>query len=636
MNYFLKFSFFFAFIFSISSLSQENNYAVILIPEALKKDANAVVRNHLIEVNISATNKMVVYEKKVVTVLNKSGNQDAGIWQNYDNDTKITKLSAKIYDAYGNQIKKYKSRNFEDVSAVDGGTLYSDSRVKYVNYTPVSYPYTLVFESEYKTSSTGFIPTWFPINGYYVSVEKATYSLINPTRIPWRQKEINFENFAIEKVNSDTGILYTMRNEKAYKYENSSIASRETLPKVVATLNTFNLKGVDGTYTNWNEFGKWMYEKLLVGRNVLDESTQVKIKNLVKEEDNPIEKAKLIYEFVQNKTRYISVQVGIGGWEPIAANIVDNVGYGDCKGLTNYTKALLDVVGVTSYYTVVYAKDKRNIDANFASIQGNHIILNIPNKGNDIWLECTSQTMPFGFLGDFTDDRNVLVVTPEGGIIKRTPAYKNETNLQTIKGEIQLEESGNVTAQLQRVSKGIQYDDKYFYESFTQKELIKHYKSNVWGYNNNLEIESVTLKNDKENIVFTEDLEISLRDYATVNDTELLFRVNVFNKESAIPKRYRDRKLPLKISRGYKDIDTVLVKIPANYQITILPETKEITSKFGKYKIAFKKIDENSFQYQKTILIKEGLYPKEDYKKYRKFRKSIVRFENTRIAFIKK
>lgn len=63
----------------MSSLSQENNYAVTLIPEALLRDANAVVRNHIKEVSIIAVDKMVVYEKKVVTVLNKSGNIDAFI-----------------------------------------------------------------------------------------------------------------------------------------------------------------------------------------------------------------------------------------------------------------------------------------------------------------------------------------------------------------------------------------------------------------------------------------------------------------------------------------------------------------------------------------------------------------------------
>ena len=159
---------------------------------------------------------------------------------------------------------------------------------------------------------------------------------------------------------------------------------------------------------------------------------------------DPIEKAKIVYAFMQNKTRYISVQVGIGGWEPIAANKVDAVGYGDCKGLTNYTKALLDAVGVTSYYTVVFAQDRRDIDKEFASLQGNHVILNIPNKGKDVWLECTSQTTPFGFLGDFTDDRNVLVITPEGGIIKRTPKYINKDNLQTINADITLKENGSV------------------------------------------------------------------------------------------------------------------------------------------------------------------------------------------------
>ena len=175
-----------------------------------------------------------------------------------------------------------------------------------------------------------------------------------------------------------------------------------------------------------------MHKSLLEGRDVINEATKIKILDWVKEAKSPLEKAKIVYQFMQNKTRYISVQVGIGGWEPIAANQVDQVGYGDCKGLTNYTKALLDVVGVTSYYTVVYASEKRNLDKDFASLQGNHVILNIPNEGKDIWLECTSQTMPFGFLGDFTDDRDVLVVTPEGGIIKRTAIYKDETNLQKL------------------------------------------------------------------------------------------------------------------------------------------------------------------------------------------------------------
>ncbi|MGJ8744259.1 DUF3857 domain-containing protein [Polaribacter sp.] len=627
----------FVSLFSIiSTFGQKEDYSAFLIPPELTENANAIVRNNSIEITIEDVDKMVVNRREVVTVLNKLGNVDARISESYDNDTKVTNLSAIIYDASGKKIKKYREGDFLDVSAVSGGTLYSDARIKYVDYTPVSYPYTLVFESEYKTSSTGFIPGWFPTKGYYVGVQKSTYILHNPKEIEIRTKKLNFKEFGVKDISSNKNLQYVFENQAAIKPEALSIPSIEFMPFLKVAINNFTLKGVKGTASNWKEFGKWEHDFLLHGRDVLDETTISTIKNLVKGVENPIEKAKIVYQFMQNKTRYISVQVGIGGWEPIAANEVDKVGYGDCKGLTNYTKALLDVVGVTSYYTLVYAKQKRNIDKEFASFQGNHAILNIPNNGNDIWLECTSQIKPFGFLGDFTDDRNVLVVTPEGGVIKRTTSYKNETNVQTTKGVIQFDINGNLKASLQRVSKGLQYEDKFRIENYTQEELVKNYKSDVWSYNNNLEIEDVSLHNDKENIVFTEDIKAEINNYATINDSEFLFRVNVFNRNSFVPKRYRTRKLPLKIGRGYKDVDAFEIKIPEAYVLDMLPKEKEISTKFGNYKISFTKINDTTFRYEKTLLIKEGVYTKEDYNLYRNFRRSIAKYENLRIAIIKK
>lgn len=171
------------FLISFTCFSQDLELSALLISKELKEDANAVVRGFSMDITIDDVDKMIVTKKLVVTVLNKLGNSDARIVESYDNHTKITDLSAIIYDAFGKEIKKYKERDFLDVSAVDGGTLYSDSRVKYVDYKPISYPYTLVFESEYKTSTIGFIPPWFPINGYYVSVQKSNYTIHNPNKI---------------------------------------------------------------------------------------------------------------------------------------------------------------------------------------------------------------------------------------------------------------------------------------------------------------------------------------------------------------------------------------------------------------------------------------------------------------------
>jgi len=617
--------------------SQTKEFSYLSIPAQLKENANAVIRLNNTVIDVQAIDQLSIKEKRVVTVLNKLGNGEVQAYMHYDNDSKISRISAVVYDAMGSKIKKYSKSKFLDASAVDGGTLYSDSRVLYLDYTPTSYPYTIEFETEYKTSSTGFIKGWFPIEGYHISVEKSRYVLNNNSQLKFKKKESNFNGFDIENKSSENQLSYVVENQKAQVFEYNAVSSRDFLPLLKVSLDEFSLKGVKGRGANWEEFGKWMYDYLLKDRDLIAPKTVAIIKKMVDGVEDPIERAKIVYKYMQNKTRYISVQVGIGGWEPIPANEVDKVGYGDCKGLTNYTKALLDLVGVKSYYTVVYAKNRRDIDKDFTSFSGNHAILNIPNNGKDIWLECTSQTAPFGFLGDFTDDRNVLVVTPEGGQIKRTASYKNEQNLQSINAAIVIDETGTVKAKLKIVSQGIQYDNKYPIESLNKKEQNTYYKSSVWNYNNNLSIDRVVLNNDQDKVVFTEELSVVITDFCAQSADELLFKVNVFNRNNNTPKRYRNRKHPLKIERGFKDVDAYEIEIPSNYVVSesLLVE-KKIENKFGNYQVSIKRIDNNHLSYKRVLLIKEGVYSKEDYKLYRSFRRKVAKNDNIRIALKKK
>lgn len=304
--------------------------------------------------------------------------------------------------------------------------------------------------------------------------------------------------------------------------------------------------------------------------------------------------------------------------------------------MTNYTKSLLEVVGVKSYYALIYGGERRDIDSEFASLQGNHAILNIPNNGEDIWLECTSQITPFGFLGDFTDDRDALVITPEGGIIKHTTSYKNEQNLQTTKATLLLGETGSIKGNLEMKSYGIQYDSKYVLDTYTQKEKENYYISNLWSYNNNLSLNKIDHKNDKDKVEFTEKIEFSIKNYATESSGKLLIRLNVLNVNRNTPKRYRKRKMPLKVKRGYKDVDEFEIELPNTLQVDgDLFQDIKITTKFGSYSISVKKITENKLLYKRSLLIKDGLYPKEDYKKYRSFRRKVAKYDNIRIALIK-
>ena len=312
------------------------------IDEAMMDNANAVVRLNEVIVSLKSSSQMSVKEKRIITILNKKGNENIDAFVYYDRNVKIKTLQVLAFDALGNQIKKIKKNDFKDVSAVDGGTLYSDSRVKYLEYTPIDYPYTIQFTCETTTGNTAFIPSFVPIDDYFVSTEVSTYALNYPTNITIRKKEKNIENRDIEIEAVAGRIFYKAKNMNALKPEEYSPPFREIIPKILVAANEFTYEGVYAEAENWNDFGKWVYFDLIESTIDLPESTAVYIQDLVKDEKTDIGKAKKIYQYVQDKVRYISVQVGIGGWKPFNASEVDRLGYGDCKGLTNYTMSLLE------------------------------------------------------------------------------------------------------------------------------------------------------------------------------------------------------------------------------------------------------------------------------------------------------
>ncbi|RDY58864.1 DUF3857 domain-containing transglutaminase family protein [Flagellimonas nanhaiensis] len=615
------------------SFSQDYSYHNI--PEELLKNADAVVRLDEMSIVVTAQDQMHISSKRVVTVLNEQGNRYIHAFAFYDDNDKINSLEAKIYNKQGEEVKKIKKRDFLDQSAVAGGTLYSDSRVLFMRYTSNEYPYTVEFTKTYTTPDTAFAPPWSFLDGYRVSVEKSKYSFKVECGIPFRHKESNFDAFPIEMDATTNQVSYSGTNIKALKREPLSPPFAEFAPNVKIALDRFHLEGVNGSASNWKEFGKWIYDKLILGRDQLAPETINKVRKLVKDINDPYEKVRKIYEYVQDNTRYISVQLGIGGWMPISAEEVDRVKYGDCKGLSNYTMALLNVVGIESFYTVLHAGGQmRHMDPDFTSMEGNHAFLNVPIDGKDLWLECTSQITPVNHLGTFSDNRNVLKITPNGGEIVKTHQYLDEESYQHTKAEIFASVNGSVKGNVEILSKGIQYNQKFRHTIKSALEKEEFYKD-YWGYINNLSLGEITFKNDREKIEFLENVEISAEGYLSETDGKLLFSPNLVNRDLQVPERSRNRKRDLLISRGYLDEDEFVIHIPQGYKPeTLLPPTK-LETKFGSYEISIEETEQGILVYKRRFLAKSGRYTKEDYKLYRDFRKQVARYDNSRIILTK-
>jgi len=620
-------------VYTITTFSQSKDlYNSNTISNELKVKANAVVRLNDVSVVVNSKNELSIIEKRIVTVLNEKGNYAVGAYASYDKYNKIKKIEARIFNEVGEEIKKYKKRDFIDRSAVDGGTLYSDSRVLLMGYTPATYPYTVEFYYELESSNTAAIPTWRPISGYYVGVEKDIYNLKDNADLGLRFKEKNLQDYNITKSNSTTSLSYTLENAIPISPEDLSPSYYNYYPQVLVAMENFSFYGVEGKAKNWLEFGNWINDALLEGRNQVTEETKQEILSLTSNLNDPIEKAKAVFQFVQENTRYISVQVGIGGVQPIPALEVDQLKYGDCKGLTNYTKSLMEIVGVTSYYCIVEAGNEMiDLEDDFASLeQGNHIILAIPTENDTVWLDCTSQLHPFNFIGDFTDNRNVLVVKPNGSEIVKTQLYVDSLNYQSTIANIKLKANGSFTSKINRKTRGLQYDNRFYIERKPNDKVIEYYKYH-WSYINNLEILNYKFTNNKIDVEFTENLDVEASAYASVSGGRLLFKPNVFNQNSYVPTRYRSRKMPIDISRGYLDEDFFEIEIPQGYEIEAIPENINIKNKFGEYYFEIS-TSANIISYKRKIFLKKGQYPNTDYKNYRDFRKQISKADNSKIV----
>lgn len=630
------FSLLFLTIFFTAS-SQEINLSSATISPALLENANAVVRKEEVKIEISAVDKLIQKTIRIVTVLNKQGANSVAAGQFYNDNIKIKKQQAVIYNAAGEQIKKVKQKDFRDISAVSSNDLYTDSRVQYLDYTPHSFPYTIVYESEIQNNSTVFIAPWEPLEKYSVSVESSSYHFSNPKGISYRMEEKNMEGFKVEKTKNENELLYSVKNIPAYEREYLSPALEEFVPYLAIALDEFSLVGVKGTASNWQEFGKWQYDNLLNGKNQLPGSTIKKINELTAKAVNDVEKARIIYQYVQDNTRYISVQLGIGGWEPMLAEDVDKLGYGDCKALTNFTKALLDSQNIPSYYAVVYGGEKRkDLKEDFASMQGNHVILNLPQEEEDIWLECTSQTNPFGYLGDFTDNRNVLLIKPEGGEIVRTKAYPFTDNIRETQCNIRLEDSGHFNADVKRISSGVPYGNIYPLIRQTREKQDLYYK-NSWSHLHNLQILELELDNNRDIQQFTEEVNLSGDNLVTRAGTRLLVPLNFFIPSTYSAPRNPARKQPFEIPRGTTYRDSFVFALPEGYNIESLPKPVEIKSEFGSFHLNITPVEageKRTIEVVRNYVLNEGRWSPDLYPEFRNFMMSVNTLSNQKAVLV--
>jgi len=622
-------------LYSSPGNSSELTFEVSSIPDSLKNNADVVVREYNSETTIKSLSSLVTNVHVVLTVLREGGLDYANLVLPYDQFTDIENIKAITYNEDGIQISHSKPSQILDESAIPDGLFYTENRVKKLKLSALRYPFTVEYSYEIDQSKIIGYPRWMPIDDYRISVEHAMMTITAEEALMPRFKEFNLPQPArITKNKELTTITYEVQNLPAVEKEKVSIPLEERVPVVRVAPDTYKMLGMDFDFRSWKSIGLWDYT-LNKDRDVLPEKTRQQLSALIRDKKDDLSKMKAIYRFVQETTRYVCVTLGIGGMQTSEAREVAEKDYGDCKGLVNYTKALLKEAGITSYAALVRAgRDEQDILTDFPSLQFDHVILCVPQEGDTVWLECTSQNLPFNFLGEFTCNRHVLVITPEGGVLVKTPAYPGSSNTMNRRIIIELDTLGNATAKITAVYRGLKYEVMEILENKSVQDMKDFYITKMKTPSATINKISFTYRKDNDPQA-VENVGLTLRSFATHAGNRIFVPFNLFLYWNPDLNRLSTRKTPLCFRRSSIDSDTIEIHLPSGHQVESLPETVDLSSQFGHYTLTAIQKD-NIITFIRTHEIKEGRYPPESFAEFTSYLQKISKSDKANAVLIKK
>jgi hypothetical protein len=626
-------------------------YPADAIAPALRENAHAVVRAYDEVVTVKSASQLVKSVHQVVTILDPAGNDEYGeLVVSYDALNRINYLRGAVYDAQGHLLHQLRPAEVHDQGMGNaGGSFMTDLRMRYADLRQPATPYTVEFDYEVASENTLFYPNWQPQNDENVSLESATLQVTTPTALPLRFEEQLLPAGAASTpvvAGSQTTYRWQLPAQPAVEAEPLAPPLAELLPAVHLAPATFEVQGYAGSLATWQSLGLWTYQ-LGKGRDVLPPALTAKMAQLMVTDPDPRARARKVYEFLQSSTRYVSVQLGLGGWQTAPAAAVATGGYGDCKALSNYTCALLKAAGLPpAYMALVRAgANQPDVRAGFPSSQFNHAILCMPlaahgtTPADTVWLECTSQTDAFGYMGSFTGNRHALLLTPEGGRLVATPRYGAQANRQLRRTDLWLDATGSARATVRTQRLGLAQDlyAQLLHEA-TPDEQQKYVANRLRA--NHFTITSLRLAPIPSPALpgVLETLGLDLPGVATPAGRRLLLEPNLLGRLGALPAQVGARQMPLVLPPASLVQDTVRLHLPAGFRAENLPQPVKLASAYGTYTSTCTALPDGTLQYVRQLETRRPTsapLPAANYPEYQDFRRKVNQADQAQVVLVK-
>ncbi|MCQ2178912.1 MAG: DUF3857 domain-containing protein [Bacteroidales bacterium] len=606
--------------------------ALLFLPVSLWAQTAGEVLFDRQEVIVTSPTDMKYHVNRKVQINNDTGTY-LGMFKGYtDAFSSISDFSGKV-ESGGKVVKKIKKSDIYTVNYTE--SLADDTKINTYDPEVTLFPYTVEYDYTivYKKGIIGF-PAFSPVMAFDTPVKEGMYHLSVPSDMDiqytaWTEPMVNH----YDKTNE---YLWELNDFKPVKKEHNMPSLSGMLPMVKARPVNFKYLGTEGSQADWNSVGRWLGD-IMPNDDPLPDDLRETVHRLTDSCPDDLGKIRALYGYLKEKTRYVSIQFGLGGFAPAAPSAVYRKGYGDCKALSYFMKRMLAEAGIESEYFVL--NTERSLSSSHPGVGiMDHAMLMVPLQKDTIWMECTNPALPLGYRHDDVAGKKVLLVKSTGGELISVPSYSDSVAVRSSIFNVAIQPDASALVNVHDVFRLEEAEPYVSVRDLKHDELVGRLSKYL------------AVQSDDKKVVSIAD---NFQDYAGVDgfipevSIDWSYRSRNFGSQNAdmilLPSVMRNSWMTTQKSARVHDIvfrsshsekNVLNLSIPDGYSVEFLPEPVSLETEFAEYALDYSQ-NGNVLTVTERLKVKPCRLPPSSYDSYRSFTKSCSKAMQAKIVLKK-
>jgi transglutaminase-like putative cysteine protease len=318
---------------------------------------------------------------------------------------RLTLNWVRVLQPNGTVISAQPAHEQESIAAVAReAPVYSDAKVRRISIggiapgTLLDYSYTV--ETLQPLTPGDFEYSWRVTTGRLT--RRSRYIVDVPASFNARIKEMN---------------LTFPRRSTQVKGRRVYVWATREVPKLEREPFAADSNGIDqyirlAAPLGWGDVAQW-YGRLSRDRYAVTPALDSSLAAAVKGAGSLQDSLRAVHRWVAQDFRYVSLSLGIGGYQPRLPGAVLDTRYGDCKDKATLFIALAERMGLKAYPVLLSASGGIARDLPTAHAF-DHMIAAVERPAGYLYLDLTSELTPFGSLPPAEQGEFGLVVRPDG------------------------------------------------------------------------------------------------------------------------------------------------------------------------------------------------------------------------------